>query len=651
MRADVGFHLSFFTDNGAPVNGVRVFLNDEDIFGAFAVNINDGRTFSRPTIPGVKNRLRIVAPTQLDYALTINSESHVSKIDGKIRSSLWLENRQVSDTTYELVMVDQGVVDGQAAMPLGVATPLQIEDLSWTMGLGRLRSGNTAGYLQYLQEDLVTNSYKRSALALQIPESNDGELVVHYTDNNSDGVRESVRQIKTPQGLVDITDDSDGVGFTVSVYSGGIGGNSSTLYAPVGVPLVTYRFDRPAINRLTLRQSDQANQVITYTVQKTVDGGFSDWTLTSSGTGISKSLSVDNQLVSGRRQEARSLSYATTPAGSIAEATKSFEIRDTYVQIPPFESLEVEERLYQRKVNQGDSELERTDNYRYYDADVGPLDSGLAQFGGLKSFKSHFGNWGFYEYHIPNLAATSFISGTSFDRQEYDVLSWFLADGNFQAYHGANLFGGKPWMVFGPEGDGFQNFNVEGDSRQLTVPTANGETTKTELLYGQDWMRTPGQIRSAKTTWSKSGVEHEIGANVNRYYTFPYRANDPNGKHVQVAYHAYTDGESPSGNDFEDANATLYMARYRTHEDASNFNHNLNKKPYYTVNRNNTKTSFGYKAVGSFQGVNNAWVELSVSGQGAELPSRTYTVDLPSGGNGTPFQDLEVNNALWRRSV
>lgn len=647
-QKDTYFHFSFFNDTFPSGNRtITVELNGEVIYNNLSVQRLELKTFTRPLLPGSKNKLRINKQAGMKFGVSIVNEGYLSQIDDKIQTALWIDDSSASDVTYEMTLVNEAVINGEGAQSLGVATPLQVSDLDWKVGLGNLRNGNAAGFIEYSADDLVTASYERSSLGLHIPPVNAGEIIAHFTDEDSDGIEESLRQVKVPQGLIDIIDDGDGVGFTISVYSGGSGGNATTLYSPIGTALVSYRFDKPSNNRLTLTQTDNASNVVTSTVVKTNDGTYNDWTLTVAGTDVTKRLAVNSSNSSGNRAERRTFDYSVVPSGSVSEASKSYVIEDTYIGLPNFQDLEPEERLYQRTFNEGVSGQERTTDYRYYTTEEG-ID-GENQYGRLKSYETHFGEWRFYEYHNPGLVeVVTNPSSPLYDRQIYDFLRWSKGEFYFEAYHGIHALNGKRWFESKPEGDAL-DFDVDGSNAQIFSAYPNTQLVLSEAAYGQDWRLTNPRLVSSQGNISSSNTDYRVERELTRAYTFPLDTGDTTGEFIQVVYDAYTDKKRTNGslNHFQYTDAVRYTAQYKPHQNATNFDFNYSNKPYYVVERNNTKSSFGYKSFSSYEGVSNAWVEVEVKGVGAEIQPVAYLVNVTSPYTNETYNGLDVHNALW----
>ncbi|WP_411845687.1 RHS repeat-associated core domain-containing protein [Roseibacillus persicicus] len=647
-QKDTYFHFSFFNDNFPNGNGtITVELNGEVIYDDLSVQRLELKTFTRALLPGVKNQLRVNKQAGMKFGVSIVNEGYLSQVDDEVQTAFWVDDSSATDVTYEIILVNEAVINGEGARPLGMATPLQVSDLDWKMGLGNLRNGNAAGFIEYSADDLLTASYKRGALGLHIPPVNAGEIIAHFTDEDSDGIEESLRQVKVPQGLIDITDDGDGVGFTIAVYSGGSGGNATTLYTPVGTALVSYRFDELSNNQLTLIQADNASNVVTSTVVKTNDGTYDDWTLTIAGTGVTKRLVVDNSNSSGNRAERRTFDYSAAPSGSVTEATKSYVIEDTYIDLPDFEDLEPEDRLYQRTFNEGVSGQERTTDFRYYTTAEGF--DGENQYGRLKSYETHFGEWRFYEYHNPGLVeVVTNPSSPLYDRQIYDFLRWSKDNFYFEAYHGIHALNGKRWFESKPEGDSL-NFDVDGSNAQIFSAYPNTQLVLSEAAYGQDWRLTNPRLVSSQGNISSSNTDYRVERELTRAYTFPVDTSDTTGEFIQVVYDAYTDKKrtNASLNHFQYTDAVRYTAQYKPHQNAKNFDFNYSNKPYYVVDRNNTKSSFGYKELSSYEGISNAWVEVEVKGTGTELQPIAYLVNVTSPYTNQTYNSLDVHNALW----
>jgi|GEM_PF-4649111 len=604
-KVDTYFYFSFFNQqNASGSRDVTIELNGETIYDNLSVARLDLQTFSRPLLPGVKYQLRVDKDAGMKFGLSIVNEGFLSKINGNLRTAFYVGNTTASDQTYEIMLVDESVMSGGGNLPVGVATPLQVSDLNWTVGLGNLPNGNAAGFIQYTSEDIdVSNAlgvdaFKRSSLGLHIPVTNSGDIVAVYTDEDGDGIRESLRQVKAPQCLADITDDADGQGFTISFYRTGTGGNETTPFSPTGGTLVTYHIDKTGAagaNQLTLTGTDNGGNVVTNVVNKTNNGTYDDWDLTTSGNGISKLLDISNSDDAGNRAELRAYSYSTPPAGIVTEAGKDFATETVYRQFTPLDEFQPEEKMISLTHNKGKgAALERKDAFTYYDLSVGPGDNGRNQFSRMKSYESFFGEWRFFEYH--NLGLVETITNPNsplYSRQIYDFLRWSRDNFYYEAYHGVYALQGRQWLETIPEGDSFA-FDVNGDATGIRTGLNGGNALLKENTYGQDWRITHPRLIESRTSYDPPGSTPAsfVNRDLTRNYVFPIDPADTSGEYLQVSYDAYT-ASAPANsaqNHFQYTNAVRYMASYKPHQNATNFDFNLTSKPYYQLTRDNAKT-------------------------------------------------------------
>ncbi|MDI1335898.1 MAG: hypothetical protein PSU94_06905, partial [Lacunisphaera sp.] len=185
------------------------------------------------------------------------------------------------------------------------------KSITWSVGLGDLRTGRSAGAIQFKEVDLSNNPISRERLYYAAPPANVGQIVV-IKDGPSN---QTLRQLVTPVGFTDIVDDfvsSVQVGYTFKFYSWGqVSSWNGTIYTFSGSPWKTIKVESPGSSQLKITETEGSvvrvsNLVASSSTSATggtvsAGGGYTMHTFNSSGTftvsgGIS---SVDYLVVAG----------------------------------------------------------------------------------------------------------------------------------------------------------------------------------------------------------------------------------------------------------------------------------------------------------------------------------------------------------------
>src|ERR1043166_7086272 len=174
------------------------------------------------------------------YARTWTIEVRPDK-DSRRRNSLGRSD----DTT-----VPETQAPGDADWPElgpGQSTNAATATISWSVGLGRLSSGRTAGRLQYRQYGLGSNSYTPASLFLYEPLANNSQVQV--ITNSSIAAAGVPRQIKTPQAFLDIPTNTTN-GFELRFYplseiSASINTNTGCYDILTNSPFVVWQLSNP----------------------------------------------------------------------------------------------------------------------------------------------------------------------------------------------------------------------------------------------------------------------------------------------------------------------------------------------------------------------------------------------------------------------
>ncbi len=637
---DTHFYFDFFNENWqSGPRAVDISFDGEDIYTGEAIPRMEIKSFSRAVKPGVVYKLRINKQQGIRYGMSINApEGYIAEVDGELKNAFYIEGNAAEDKTYEIAWRSLSVLRGGRGMAAGQASEMRVADIKWEVGLGRLRNGRSAGMIQLCDDDLTALTYTRANLGVHTPPCNPGDLKLVYEDLDNDGTEESIRQIKAPQCLVDIvdTDFSGGAvtGYEIRFYRTGTYHSGTGLYTPSGPALVTYHIYKSATGQLTLVKAG-AGSTITSVITKTNDGTYDDWNLTVTGGAYQKSVAVDNSASGNNRQEDVTVSYGQTPPGLPAVATKTYRIRNVYRSFNPQGKQEIGEKIISQTFNPGDAGRERTRTYTYYDENV---QFGDIYFGLPKSSQDEFGNWHYYEYENVQYRGNG-------QRPIHNFMEW--AENNFlyEAFYAVYPYHRTLKFDVFAEGDGF-NFNENGGVSQISSAFGAGQAVLKEISQGVGWDEVnPSRIKSKSSLKVGQGyVKTHFSRAVPVAFPLDFQASGASNNFIEVQRRYYYHNQQA----YDDlkTEGTSYDARYVPSQHASGFDYNLAFKPYYKLREDNVKTSYGYAAVASYEGIPDAWVELSVLGKKTGFSDVTYEVDVTSRYTNQTFYGLPLELAI-----
>jgi hypothetical protein len=123
------------------------------------------------------------------------------------------------------------------------------ETISWEVSLGNLRTGRSAGKILFRERDLSNSPVSRERLYYAAPPANIGQISV-VKDGAS---AQTLRQVCTPVGFVDIVDDAGG-GYWFKFYTWGQATWNGTVYTFTGSPWKTIRVESPAASQLKITE-------------------------------------------------------------------------------------------------------------------------------------------------------------------------------------------------------------------------------------------------------------------------------------------------------------------------------------------------------------------------------------------------------------
>ncbi|MBI3884659.1 MAG: RHS repeat-associated core domain-containing protein [Opitutae bacterium] len=164
--------------------------------------------------------------------------------------------------------------------PIGSFSGIDVgKSLTWEVGTGMLRNGRSAGRFVFKELDLSNSPASRSRLYYSVA-GNYGEITV-IKDGASN---QTLRQIATPQGFMDLVDDAGG-GYWINCYQ-----NSQVQTAPPGqtwviipgqTPWKTIRVESPSASQLKITETEGAVAHVSLLslTSGTVASGNYGWTL------------------------------------------------------------------------------------------------------------------------------------------------------------------------------------------------------------------------------------------------------------------------------------------------------------------------------------------------------------------------------------
>jgi len=193
--------------------------------------------------------------------------------------------------------------------PWGTFSGISIgQSLTWSVGLGDLRTGRSAGGIQFNELDLTNSPATRDRLFYYAPAANVGQIVVVYDGPSS----QRLRQICAPGGFTDLVDITGG--YEIRCYTWSQATWTGTMYTFTGSPWKTIKVESPASNQLKITETQGSLVHVskltgTGTVVATgatggdsivTTGGYTIHTFNSSGTfTVGSGISTVDYLVVG----------------------------------------------------------------------------------------------------------------------------------------------------------------------------------------------------------------------------------------------------------------------------------------------------------------------------------------------------------------
>jgi RHS repeat-associated protein len=195
---------------------------------------------------------------------------------------------------------------GEAGGMWGEFSGIQIgKAIAWGVGLGDLRTGRSAGGIQFKNPDLSGSPASRKKIYYAAPPANVGQVVVVYDGPSST----RLRQVCTPIGLTDLVDVTGG--YEIRCYSWGqVASWTGSMYTFSGSPWKTIKVESPRSSQLKITETQGAVVRVSNLTGSgcigvtggtaSTSGSYTLRTFNSSGTlGITGTLSSVDYLVVG----------------------------------------------------------------------------------------------------------------------------------------------------------------------------------------------------------------------------------------------------------------------------------------------------------------------------------------------------------------
>ena len=202
-------------------------LGDTNRFGSFGVDLNDAAlidNFSLDSLVGAywKSESRRLKPG-VKYEIDVSSAAaNYFTIGASVPQGYVVLSRDLStsdDLAYKPTITERGTgqfeieirslnnFEGQGGLPMGQSTPLRVGDISWEVGLGKVGNGYSAGNIRLCSKEITDQLFERRSLTYFAPFAKADDVDVIFDDPDGNTVSDSLRQISTPQCLVDLVDD------------------------------------------------------------------------------------------------------------------------------------------------------------------------------------------------------------------------------------------------------------------------------------------------------------------------------------------------------------------------------------------------------------------------------------------------------------
>ncbi|HEX8000313.1 MAG TPA: RHS repeat-associated core domain-containing protein [Pyrinomonadaceae bacterium] len=270
--------------------------------------------------------------------------------------------------TWEVVVKEKCPPRGRG--PSGHPSGPDLGSVLWSVGLGSLFDGRSAGSISIREEQLTATSYTPDALVYSPPARTTEVDVTRSADGNH-------RQIKVPESLADIL-VVNATEYDIRFYrTADVGSkDASGLYQLSGQPYVTYKIKNPdptTTSRLQILKIE--NGQTTDTSEYTWDALIDSWTLNRGN---------------GARIETKTVSYPTPTSRTETFTVKDNSGQTVYKTSRTYHTYSFGEELLQEVVDPDGAAL--TTTYTYYD------NPDEIRWHKIKSIVYADGSWVKYDY-------------------------------------------------------------------------------------------------------------------------------------------------------------------------------------------------------------------------------------------------------------
>lgn len=604
-----GFFFLDFYRSTTQSRSVSINYNGETILNNTAIPVSGFyvKSFSRAMKPGVLYPLTVTRGSQLNYGIgVIAPEGYIAEINGELRNAFYVGSTTADTVTYQVALRSLAASDPSKTMDVGQSSELRIGDIGWEVGLGRMSNGNGAGFIQLVSKTLTPEVFTRTGLGVHIPPSNSGEFHSIYQDLNSDGVAETIRQLRSAQCLVDfvdtVTTNGQVTAYEIRFYRDGAFDSGTGLYSGNGTPLVTYTVAKNGSTSLSITKND-AWGTVNSNATSVPDGNLLDWTLTSTGTDYTKKTTINSSPLTGGRREDIELRYTSNPSNLPAAATKVFQSRRDFRSFATSGTTQVSEKIIAETKNFGITGQERTEKFTYWDTPTG------SAYGLLQFREGPFGDWNLYGYE------DIFYVG-----QGQTVIHDFMQWSQSNSFNGAvsSLIPRQRALIydFTSNDNDTLNFSL-GTTTVNNVINGfdNGTVVSKDLTLAYGWDEYKAiPVKVGKYLFN-SGIYKLIDLKYSSPLTFPLDYNPNGGNNNFIELNRIFNTPDAASASTTNGNTMGFDARYVPHGNAVGFDKRLAFKPYMSVSPDDVKKAHGYAKVASYEGITDAWVEVEVVGK------------------------------------
>jgi RHS repeat-associated protein len=252
----------------------------------------------------------------------------------------------------------------------GKTCDIKLGSVDLSVNMGKLSDGRSAESIHIIQDTLTGSIYTPSALIYSPPGLTQEIDVVQNPD-------QSLRQIKTTEGLADIVVTIAGQEYEIRFYRPvDVGTKVNGLYGVSGQPNITWRVKNPDPSSISRLQISKIQGGFTDTSEYAWDVVTDSWTLTRGG---------------GALTETRAVTFPTATSRMVTTITKESNGQIVSKVVRIYRTYSWGEELFQEIVDPDGAAL-KTD-YTYYEntAEAG-------RYTKIKSISHPDGSWEKYDY-------------------------------------------------------------------------------------------------------------------------------------------------------------------------------------------------------------------------------------------------------------